>query len=373
MTPVDAASALDSATSNTDFEMPAPGTPGYLEFRKTGKLPEREASAPQTVEPVTEEGHEEEIPETESEIEGVSATPVIPAEPAAAPAAAPTQRKKDAAARLQEVLAERRKDRELIRQLTEKLTGTPSVAPHSQAAAEPEAKPATTAKPKPKSDDVDAQGKPMFKTWAEYEDARDEYNRGELMRLVDERQNKVQQTQGIAEAEKIVNQVWGSRVQEARKQHADYDTVVTAAVNAKDEYGRDLFFLPKGSAPDSFLLDSDLGSEVLYYLGQHIDETKHIFERNAAGEFLLNPIRQVRELAKIENMIEQSRAAITAPKPPVSTRPPARPITQAPPPPHQVSGKGPTPDRLETAVKEGDFVTFQREENARILAQRKRR
>ena len=39
-----AVTGSDSAT--VDFEMPAPGTPGYDEFRKTGKLPSPGDSAP---------------------------------------------------------------------------------------------------------------------------------------------------------------------------------------------------------------------------------------------------------------------------------------------------------------------------------------
>lgn len=368
MTPVEAVNALDSAAS-MDFEMPAPGTPGYDEFRKTGKLPsvEDSASSKEEVEtPVVEAEEIESLEEEESAPSTESA--VTRAESAPAP---PQRGKGDANARIRQLVASQNKDRELIRQLTEKLTGPQSVQPRSQTAAEPEAKPAAqvAVKPKPKIDDLDAQGKPAFKTYGEYEDARDEYNRGELMRLFEDKQTKSQQQQGIVEAEKVVNQVWGQRITEARKAHADYDTVVKAAVEAKDDLGRDLFFLPKGSAPDSFLLDSDLGSEVLYYIGQHVDEAKHIFERNPEGAFVMNPIRQVRELAKIENMIEQSRTALK----PALPKPPARPVTQAPPPAHQVSGKGPSPDPLQKAVEDGDQRAYTDAQNAKALASFKSR
>lgn len=373
-TNANAATMVDSASA-VDFDFPSPGTPGYEDFIKTGKLPSVEDSAPPKETPATPKP---EVTETKPEPEeGASATPTEHAETVADPAPAPPQKaSKNAETRLKEVLAERKKDRELIRQLTEKLTGAPSVPPTSQTAAPPsaEAKPAaqaeSKAKPKPKSTDVDpTTGKPLYKTWEEYEDARDEWNRGELMRLVEDRNTKAQQTQNLAEAEKIVMQTWTKRIQEARTKHADYDDVATAVVNAKDDFGREMFYLPKGSGADQFLMDSELGSEVLYYIGQHMDETKHIFARNQDGSFVLNPVRQIRELSKIESLIAPS----AAPKPPASAKPPAKPVTQAPPPPHQVSGKSPAGDPLEKAVKDGDQGEYTRIENERALAKLKSR
>ena len=337
----DAVTMTDSAS--VDFEMPAPGMPGYEEFRKTGKLPEVEESAPQEkVEPEKIEVETEHEPEQEAE----AAAAKEPAEIAAESATAPTQRgKKDAAARLQEVLAERKKDRELIRQLTEKLTGPSRETPHSQAATEPE-KPAAKAEatPKPKIDDLDAQGKPKFKTYGDYEDARDEWNRQELLRVFEEKQTKTQQTQQAAEAEKVIAQKFTEKVAGARTKYADFDAV---ALNPE---------LPirKGSVADQFIIESPNGPDVLYHLGQNPDVLDHILT--------LNPIAQARELFKIEQTF-----AAPAPKP-AAPKPPARTITQAPPPPRQVTGKGPSPDPVEQAVKDGDQAAFTRAENEKALA-----
>jgi hypothetical protein len=331
----DTTTVTPAAPVAADFDFPSPGTSGYNEFRKTGKLPEVAESAPAevTVPEVAPEAQE-----TEPEV----AEEAPDAEIAAAPAAAPPQKKKDAAARLREVLDERKKDRELIRQLTEKLTGAPSVQPASQTAAPTEAKPQTGTKPK--IDDVDAQGKPVFKTYGEYEDARDEYNRAELMRLFEDKQTKAQKTQQEAEANKLIAQTFGAKVVEARKKYADFDAV---AFDSK-------LPIKQGSVPDQFIVESAHGPEVLYFLGQNTEELDRILA--------MNPIAQARELFKIEQTF--------VPKP-AAPKPPARTITQAPPPPHQVTGKGPSPDSLEKAVKDGDFNAYRDAENARILALRK--
>jgi hypothetical protein len=359
------------SVSEIEIEMPQPGDTGYDEWRKTGKLPEREDSAPPK-----EEAEEIEAPEAQVEAESPAAEEEAVTRADSAPAK-PQGNKKDAAARLQQVLAERRKDRELIEQLTRKLAGQPSDKPESRTAAEPKPEAKTEAKPKPKRPklaDAGQDGKPLYKTYGDfeaavekYEDALDEWNRSELLRLIDDRSTKAQQTQQVAEAEKVVMQVWGTRVQAAKKQHADYDAVMRATVDAKDDLGRDLIYLPKGSAPDMFLNESELGSEMLYYIGQHLDDVKHIFERNQEGQFLLNPIKQVRELAKIEALLEQSQAKGAPPKAP------ARIASAAPKPPHQVSGKAPTTDPLAKAVEEGDQEAYVRLENDKALAKLRER
>ncbi len=352
MRPVEAANALESAASSVDFELPAPGTSGYDEWRKTGKLPEVEAveveeiKPPKTEAPAASEEHS-------AEVEDVDVPPATEEIAPAPEAGKPQGKKKDAAARLQEVLAERKKDRELIRQLTEKLTVTPSVTPQSRAAAEPEAKPAadTAAKPKPKIDDLDAQGKPVFKTYAQYEDARDEWNRGELLRLVEEKQTKTQQSAKAAEAEKVIAQSFTAKVVEARKKYADFDAV---ALNPE-------LPITRGSVADQFVVESAHGPEVLYFLGENRGELDRILT--------LHPIGQARELFKIE---QQFVPVVVAPKPALP-KPPARVASQAPPPPHQVSGRSPAGDPLEKAVKDGDQAEFTRLENEKALAKMKSR
>ena len=361
-----AVTGSDSAT--VDFEMPAPGTPGYDEFRKTGKLPSPGDSAPPKA--VVPEATPD--PESLEEEDSAPSDAVSRADSASAPPqkkkATGDQRKAQINTEIREalrVLAE-------IKEQTEKLR----VPPTSQAApAKDEAKPETkTGKPQrpPRLGAVGEDGKPVYKTFGEYEkrmeeyeDARDAYIEAQTSKGIDDKLTQTQRQQQVAEAEKVIGQELLKRTTEARKEYADYDTVVSALNTAKDQSGRELVFIPKGSAVDLFFNDSDHSSRVLYYLGQHQDEAGHIFERDQAGNFVLNPIRQVRLLADIERNV----SAKPEPKPVLNS--PARAATKAPAPPHQVTGKGPAPDPVERAVLDGDFAAFQRAENDKILAARK--
>jgi hypothetical protein len=69
-------------------------------------------------------------------------------------------------------------------------------------------------------------------------------------------------------------------------------------------------------------------------------------------------------LAKIELALESASAS--------TEKPPVKPVTAAPRPPNQVSGKGTiAKDAAAQAAEEGDTETYMREMNARALARRK--
>ena len=126
--------------------------------------------------------------------------------------------------------------------------------------------------------------------------------------------------------------------------------------------------IPEGSVGDYFMRSSELGTEVLYYLGKHPDEAKRIFAFTPGPQgkhtYLLDPYAQHRALIEIEQKVKPS----TSP-----TTPPAKPVTRAPAPPHQVSGKAtPSVDDVEQAVNEGDFESYSAAANRRDIARRKR-
>jgi hypothetical protein len=362
---------VTDSDSVPELEIPALG-PAYEEWRKTGKL----ATEPQTYEPPKPEVPATEETQSSEEEESAPSTEET-AVTSADSATAQPQKKKDAASRLKEVLAdqkklrlEREKDQELIRELTRKLSG-PSALQTSQPA--PEAAKVETGKPvRPKLTDVDPKtGQPLFKTFTDYElalekysDDRDAWLESETFKKVTEHSTKAQKEKETAEAEKVIAELFGKRVNEVRQKHADFDQVALR---------KDLPVV-KGSTVEAYILDSDRGAEVLYFLGQHPEEvtrlTGLIGDLDAQGNFTrigpgLSALAQARELFKIEQALTPVEKP--APKPPST----ARPVTQAPPPPHQVSGKAPASDPVEQAVKEGDFAAFRDAENAKILARRK--
>jgi hypothetical protein len=168
----------------------------------------------------------------------------------------------------------------------------------------------------------------------------------------------------FAEAKRILDEGWTKRVGEAVQKHPDFAEVAFA----KDPKGGDLMHIPEGSVGDYFMRSSELGTEVLYYLGKHPDEAKRIFAFTPGPQgkhtYLLDPYAQHRALIEIEQKVKPS----TSP-----TTPPAKPVTRAPAPPHQVSGKAtPSVDDVEQAVNEGDFESYSAAANRRDIARRKR-
>jgi hypothetical protein len=103
-----------------------------------------------------------------------------------------------------------------------------------------------------------------------------------------------------------------------------------------------------GTVVDAFILDSPVGTKVLYHFGKNPAELDRINK--------LNPIAQARELTKIELKVSGSAASASS----------ARPITQAPRPPHQVSGNGTVnKDAVEEAIEQQDVRSYMTEQNSR--------
>lgn len=241
----------------------------------------------------------------------------------------------------------------------------------SQPAAEvkTEAK-AEASNPRPKPTDVDDKGKAKYATYDAYLDARDEWNQGEAIRKFQAESAKSEKDRQLTAAKETIQRTLQERVTKARKDYADYDEVMTEAMSRKDEKGHDVVYIPENSAIDLFILDSERGHDVYYEIVKNLDQYAHIFVHDANGKFLMSPIRQLRELAKIEN----SLGAASVKEVPVKEKDkadspaPAKPVTRAAPPVPTVSGKGTVAkDAVEQAVAEQDTDTYIREQNKRAL------
>ena len=334
VTPTDSASALD-------FEFPAPGSEGYDEFRKTGKIPEAKPA---------EEEIEPKKPESSEAAESATAKPVV----TRPESATGTQqgKKKGGDERFRELA---NKNRELL----ERLEALERNRTSSEERREPVASPAPekAAKTKPKLSDNDPKtGKP-FASLESWSDAVDDWNNERINGILEDRLTKAEQTRQQTEYERKVTQQTQQRCATAMQKYADFVPTVT---NPK-------LLLPEGSAAKLFLTHPNTKNEgeIVYFLGKHPEVLEDFYSFDAkTGKFTnkTDPIEQVRYLAELDR---QFSAEPEAPKPP------ARTITQAPRPPHQVSGKAPTPDPLAKAVEEGNQADFTRLENERILAKRK--
>jgi hypothetical protein len=264
-----------------------------------------------------------------------------------------------------------KREREL-RELREENTRLKSQPSREQQRSEPAqvSQPATettTAKaaPKPKLDDIDPKtNQPKYRNYAEYEDAKDAWLRQETIREFNETTAKTQRESEQQRAEREIGQTLNKKFEPSRAKYADFDQV---ALSNK-------LTIPKGSAAELFILDSDHAGEVLYHLGQHPEILQGFYRDHdpKTGKFtsLITPQRQFRKLMEIEAQF--SGAASTAGE--SSTTSSAKPVTQASRPPHQVSGQGTvSKDAVEQALEDGDFETYSKAQNAKELARLKRK
>lgn len=273
-----------------------PDNPSY---RKTGMLeePVKAAPAPQKE------------PSASAPPEGEPAD-----ETAAAPEAAPRQdknrRKIPAEGRIRQLLEDNRK---LQAQLEEaRRPKDAKTAEPSPAAAQPKA---DEAPKKPNRTD--------FKTWDEYEDARDKYY--EDLATYNRRQAVLEAERNIAQRERLAT--LQQKLVEARGKYADFDTKAGPLIN-------ELISAPDiNQAVKQRLGNSPVLSDLLYVVAG--DDAKR-------AEFLQtmkrDPVAAIGEIAVLEYLIREELSS-SGPKPV-----PAKKATSAPPPTTEAaSGRGTTP------------------------------
>ncbi len=151
----------------------------------------------------------------------------------------------------------------------------------------------------------------------------------------------------IARYNHAVETSWEQRRQKAENRHPDFNTVALSDAV--------LDRIPEGSALDVAIVQRELGTEILYYLGQTPGEIERIVR--------LSPMDQAFEIAAIERSLSESLRV-----------PQTRKFTAAGRPPVDLGGKNSAPDdEVAAAVADGDagFRRFMRLENTRELARRK--
>jgi hypothetical protein len=196
----------------------------------------------------------------------------------------------------------------------------------------------------PKANDANADGSPKYKTYEEFMDAKIEYGVEKRLEAREAKQTEVQRDAQIGEINKAIEDSWKARVESAKTTHTDF---VQKALNPD---------LPirSGSQVDSFILDSELGAEVLYYLANHRDELDVMNSRKPHEGW-----KTVRELVKIENSLSGSAAP----------RPAESKTSKAPPPVREVGGRGTIPaDEEGSAVGNADFRSYAAAANRRETA-----
>lgn len=352
------------AESSPAFEVPRDGK-AYAEWRLTGKLPEskpaqsKEASTPSSSE--------------SGEKPGEKAAP-------ASEAGKHNQEKggkprSNAETRLNELLEDLKRaglspgelktfKREAQHQTTQQQQQSAEAA---KTASEQTAKPAGELKPpeKPKQED--------FKTYAEYDAARDKYfedfaDYKAAKKLEDFRAEQRQQAAQASVHQKMV---------EAKGRYGDEGIGVireTAKAFTADQQ------IPQ--AVKALIDQSPVWSDILYAIGSKPDELQGFIALAKS-----DPIGAIRKAVLIEQLVKDELAKgggkaaedetegakrDDSGKFVSSKKAPEKKESDAPPPPREVSGRGtPPPDEVERAVKDGDARAYFRAQNARDLARRR--
>ena len=181
-------------------------------------------------------------------------------------------------------------------------------------------------------------GKPQLATW---EGTYEAYTEALTDWKIDQREqarSKADNERKAAEAHKTKANAWSERETAARAKYDDYDSVISDAKVPDTPARGDIH---------AFLIDSEIGPEVAYFLATNPDELKRI----AA----LSPLRAVAELGKMEGSLV---ATPETPKPKT---------TSAPRPPTTVGAKTGAPSRTihDPALLE-DFGEWERVRNAQL-------
>lgn len=228
--------------------------------------------------------------------------------------------------------------------------------PPAAEAPKPEPAKAAESRPKPTPADKDDKGNPKFKTYEEFlEDLSDWKVEQRIAKLEQDTAKKTAEQQ-VATEQRAISERWAEQVTAARAKHADFDTVAL---------DKDLP-IPAGSAVEQWVLDSEIGTDILYHLASHPDELREI---NA-----MPPVKAARALTILE--AELTDAAPAAP-PAKTTEPPAdkgaNRVSKAPPPAREVGSRGSAAgySAAEEALANGDFDAYRRHKNAEEVAARR--
>lgn len=360
-----AASAVASAVESSDLE--SGFLPEDAEYRKTGKFSdqdEKDEKNEQSTAAEKQDEQEQDEKDADTQDASAAATEEENADTAAASAAASTQEHEKNTGkssdksenRYRKLSRENRELREKLARLEGREEGRSSQTRRdTEQDSPPAAEKSDGLRPEPKPDDVDPKtGKGKYASYGEYDQDWRKWVREAAAYDVQQATAKSQRQQELERAEQTIQQEMGKRADKARQAYSDYDEVSQAALEAKDNEGRELIFFPKGSAIDQFLLTSERSHDVLYQIFRNLDTHAHIFARKADGSYVLNPFQQVRALLQIE-------AALPDAAKPAS----AKPVTRAPRPPNQVDGKNAvTKSARDQAIEEGDADTYMRDANA---------
>jgi hypothetical protein len=321
--PTDVATEAVSSTPSPNFEPSTYSADEHSTWMATGKLPEAPSLAASTPATKTAGAAQADKPATES------ATVSQQQEPVKGKGA--EARKAELRAEIQSLLKER---------------DSLKAKPDAIAAPSPAPKETRSEKPvKPVFGDKDGE------TWEQFDKRNDEYLEKLVQHSLAEDRRAREKERADAEttaANKRIEDGWNERVAAAKSKPGREDFAEVA-------FSKET---PISPVMDGFILDSDVGPEILYYLGSHVEEAKAI----AAA----TPYKAARALTVIEQSLNAPATSPAKPAPAViPTTRAARPATDL-----RATNSAPA-DEVRAAVEANDYTRFAELQNAKSIARRK--
>ena len=299
---------------------------------KTGDLPEESAAPPAKLAPADNGASptpaKTEVPEPQKK------EAKAPAEPAPAKKAVA-----NAETRIKDLLAQiKERDAEI-----ERLRAEP--APKAEK---------KTENPRPRRNDTDEKGQPKYATDEQFDDAYDKYVRGEVTSQVAkdfETKQREETNRKVMEAQQAKMRLSAKMAEE---RHPGLKMLELTAVDEKGvPKNAELAKLDSRSVLNTWLVDSEIGADLIFYLTEHPGEIERIQS--------LGPYAQARELTRLEDTLNKPAAKQ---EPPPAKEP--EPASKAPAPAKTVAGKNTAPpDRENNALQSGDFRSYMDEANER--------
>lgn len=313
--------SLDSLTDEQDKH-----------WRLTGELPKAKSAAPPPAKKTDEpppEGGEARGRQEAGKGKGVKA------------------RSSELDAEIQELEAKLARRNDLKRQ-TDSETGVKPASPAAE-------KPAELKQPvRPKSTDFNGPD-----AWEQYEEAKLKYAEDladykadvKLQAYRSEQQAEAAKAKQEADAKPVADR-WNQQVDKAAKKYG---------VDKWDEAAKAVFPLltqdRRMAVAADFVLDSEVGAEISYYLGTHLDEANAIAE--------MKPSRQAAALRDIEISLTEPAARREPPAP-------KRQTEVGPPPTDLQARNAPPKDAVQAALESGDTEAYIKAANARDVAAKRR-
>jgi hypothetical protein len=344
---------VNTAEASSAAAVEVPNDPeGYAEWRQTGKVPEpkpKPAAQPK----------EESAPSKESSAEGAQESGKAPeSEPGKKQEHKPSK----AEARLNELLEDLRRAGLSPAELkTFKREAQRQEAQPPKAGAEKTEKPAGLEPPKkPKLED--------FEDYDKFEEEKDKYYED----LADYKSKKSLEEFRAQQQQETAKKEMAGKLADAKKRYGDSaESTIGTAANA-------IFGDEQIPAAVRALVDqSPVLVDLLYVMGSKADELAEFIELART-----NPGAAVRKAVLLERLVMEELEKGSAGKSGspqrdesgkfVPAKAPEKKVTEAPPPPKEVSGRGAAPpDEVESAAQSGDFASFRSAANRRDLARRR--